>query len=122
MDLPPQLREAGPSGLVLVPKELPEELFVSAAGVLPTEGEASTFIMDVNRRLQGVYTVCVAQVVDRYSCPMDPELENVRTGTVGDVRWRVSSGYTDVAWEPEMTPDWETLDWVAQNEDRPGRG
>lgn len=57
---------------MLVPQELPEELFVSAAGVLPAEGEASTFIMDVNRRPQGVYTVCVAQVVDRYSMPHGP--------------------------------------------------
>ncbi len=77
--------------------------------------------MMVSRRPLGVYYVCVKPVEDGFSCSKTEGMDNVRTGTVDDLSWLVHSGYTDVAWEPEMTPDWQGLEWVAQNENRPGR-
>lgn len=119
VDLTAQLEEADPSGLVLVPEELPEEMFVSDAGLKPSEDDPATFWMDVQRRPVGTYRVCVTR--DPSGCRDDADIDNLRRGTADGLTWSVHSTSADEAWEPAMTADWRVVDWVDGNEDRPAR-
>lgn len=118
IDLPSALSTAEAEGRLLVPSGIPDDAFVSWASQV-TEDGVPHFGMTINRSPSGLAQWCVVPQEHADQCS-----GGVSSGTIDGLFWSVSG---DVPTEGALrdgtpTADWRSLDWVADNADRPGRG
>ena len=118
IDLPSALSKAEAEGRLLVPSGIPDDAFVSWASQV-TEDGVPYFGMTINRSPSGLAHWCVVPQEHADQCS-----GGVSSGTIDGLFWSVSGLVPTEGALRDGTPtaDWRSLDWVADNADRPGRG
>ena len=118
IDLPSALSKAEAEGRLLVPSGIPDDAFVSWASQV-TEDGVPHFGMTINRSPSGLAHWCVVPQEHADQCS-----GGVSSGTIDGLFWSVSGRVPTEGALRDGTPtaDWRSLDWVAGNADRPGRG
>ena len=118
IDLPSALSKAEAEGRLLVPSGIPDDAFVSWASQV-TEDGVPYFGMTINRSPSGLAHWCVVPQEHADQCS-----GGVSSGTIDELFWSVSGIVPTEGALRDGTPtaNWRSLDWVADNADRPGRG